>query len=203
MGRCDFAERQRPSSACLSPLPSGLGVPSRSQVLLSLVFLFLVAGPATLAGGLMVYDWLDPPLRLVAAGDAAQVRRIFSGGEPWLVTCVTEKTARATPPKALARAAELLRGDGVRVARVHCWAPSDAFDPPKSPAARFGLKSRPPVALVTRGEGEPVTVAASGLQPKALAAKVRKTLKALAAARPKGGSSEAPSQRRGAPADEL
>ena len=58
-------------------------------------------------------------MRLVPPDDKEQVNEIFFGGAPWLVVCVTSKSAAKKPPRQLEAAAEVLRPRGVRVARVY------------------------------------------------------------------------------------
>ena len=138
------------------------------KAFLGLVFLVLFGAPSLVAAVLMAQDWMDPPLRLVAPGDARAIESVFAGGRPWLVSCVTPKSAAAPPPKVLVKVAERLRPDGVRVARVHCWEPLPGQGPPTTLAAKYGLWGRPPVVMVTGGQGPPRLLAATTLKAKAL-----------------------------------
>lgn len=90
----------------------------RWKAWLSLVFLVLITGPAVVAFFLTAQEYVDPLVRLVGPEDSQQVNEIFFGGNPWLISCVTEKTAHKKPPRVLEAAAEVLRPRGVRVARV-------------------------------------------------------------------------------------
>ena len=164
------------------------------KAFLGLVFLVLFGAPSLVAAVLMAQDWMDPPLRLVAPGDARAIESVFAGGRPWLVSCVTPKSAAAPPPKVLVKVAERLRPDGVRVARVHCWEPLPGQGPPTTLAAKYGLRGRPPVVMVTAGQGPPRLLAASNLKAKALAKKVLAALAQLQGPAPGasvGGASRA------------
>ena len=139
---------------------------------LSLIFLVLIVGPAVATFFITAKDWADPLIRVVPPDDSKQVQDIFFGGNAWLISCVTVKSAAAKPPSTLQAAAELLRPRGVRVARVHCWEPLETKKGLRSLAQRFGFRDKPPVVMATRGKGTPTLLAATGLQPEALAAKV-------------------------------
>uniref|UniRef100_A0A7S1IWD4 Uncharacterized protein n=1 Tax=Eutreptiella gymnastica TaxID=73025 RepID=A0A7S1IWD4_9EUGL len=161
--------------------------------LLALIFLVLFGAPSGVAAVLLLQDWVDPPLRLVAPSDRRTIESIFAGGRPWLVSCVTQKSATAPPPKVLVQVAERLRPDGVRVARVHCWEPLSGEGAPTTLAVKYGLRSRPPVVMVTAGHGPPRLLAASNLKAKALAKKVLAALAKLQVTAPEaslGGSNK-------------
>mmetsp|Transcript_16175 Transcript_16175/g.30440 ORF Transcript_16175/g.30440 Transcript_16175/m.30440 type:complete len:181 (+) Transcript_16175:3-545(+) len=110
-------------------------------------------------------------VRLVPPDDAKQIQEIFFGGNSWLVSCVTNKTAASEPPSILQAAAELLRPRGVRVARVHCWEPLETKKGRRTLAQRFGFRDKPPVVMATKGKGSPSLLVAKGLQAEELAAK--------------------------------
>ncbi|CAK9091420.1 unnamed protein product [Durusdinium trenchii] len=144
----------------------------RWKAWLSLVFLVLITGPAVVAFFLTAQEYVDPLVRLVGPEDSQQVNEIFFGGNPWLISCVTEKTAHKKPPRVLEAAAEVLRPRGVRVARVHCWEPLETKKGRQTLAQRFGFRSSPPVVMASSGGGKPSFLAATGLSAEALAAKV-------------------------------
>mmetsp|Transcript_14073 Transcript_14073/g.38492 ORF Transcript_14073/g.38492 Transcript_14073/m.38492 type:complete len:364 (+) Transcript_14073:30-1121(+) len=139
---------------------------------LSAFFLFLFVAPTAIGTCILLKEWLEGPLiTLVPLGEAAQTENIFSGGKPWLVACVTSKSAKAKPPKTLLKAAELLRPKGMRVARLHCWEPLESTHGGESLARRFGFRDRPPVVMASRGTGAPQMLSATGLSAKELARK--------------------------------
>ena len=138
---------------------------------LSLIFLVLMTGPAVAAFFLTAKEWVDPLVRLVPPEDSKQVQEIFFGGKPWLIACVTAKSALLAAPKALEAAAEVLRPRGVHVARVHCWEPIETKKGLQTLAQRFGFREKPPVVMATRGKGQPSFLSATGLSAEALAAK--------------------------------
>ncbi|CAJ1437208.1 unnamed protein product [Effrenium voratum] len=138
---------------------------------LSLVFLVLFTTPAIAASFLTAREWADPLVRIVAPDDTDQVQDIFFGGAAWLVSCVTRKSPEKAPA-VLTAAAELLRPRGVKTARVHCWELLETKKGPRTLAHRFGFRDKPPVVMATKGKGQPVLLAATGLQAEELAAKV-------------------------------
>merc|ERR1711939_587435 len=103
----------------------------------------------------MVQAWVSPAIRLVAPQDIAQVENIFFGEKPWLVSCVTKRSAQAKPPKVLEEAAEALSAHGVSVARVHCWEQIQTKRGPQTLAKRFGFRDKPPITMVSHGKGPP------------------------------------------------
>ncbi|CAE8610795.1 unnamed protein product, partial [Polarella glacialis] len=148
---------------------------------LSAFFLFMMCFPAVAAFVLMVQNWADPLVLLVPPQDAQQVQQVFFGGNPWLVSCITTKAGKKAAagsklPKVLEKAAELLRPQGVRVARVHCWEPLPTQKGKRTLAKRFGFRDKPPVVMVSLGRGQPSFISASGLKAEALAAKVLATV---------------------------
>ncbi|CAE7203110.1 hypothetical protein AK812_SmicGene39624 [Symbiodinium microadriaticum] len=164
-----FEEEYARANKDLDEEPANL---QQRKTWLSLIFLVLIVGPAMATFFITAKDWADPLVRVVPAGDSKQVQDIFFGGNAWLVSCVTSKTAATKPPSVLQAAAELLRPRGVRVARVHCWEPLETKKGLRSLAQRFGFREKPPVVMATRGQGSPTLLAATGLRAEALAAKV-------------------------------
>ena len=164
-----FEEEYARANKDLDEEPANL---QQRKTWLSLIFLVLIVGPAIATFFITAKDWADPLVRVVPPGDSKQVQDIFFGGNAWLVSCVTSKTAAAKAPSVLQAAAELLRPRGVRVARVHCWEPLETKKGLRSLAQRFGFRDKPPVVMATRGQGSPTLLAATGLRAEALAAKV-------------------------------
>mmetsp|Transcript_56958 Transcript_56958/g.133607 ORF Transcript_56958/g.133607 Transcript_56958/m.133607 type:complete len:360 (-) Transcript_56958:25-1104(-) len=164
-----FEEEYARANKDLDEEPANL---QQRKTWLSLIFLVLIVGPAMATFFITAKDWADPLVRVVPPGDSKQVQDIFFGGNAWLVSCVTSKTAAAKAPSVLQAAAELLRPRGVRVARVHCWEPLETKKGLRSLAQRFGFRDKPPVVMATRGQGSPTLLAATGLRAEALAAKV-------------------------------
>merc|ERR1719284_1920573 len=102
---------------------------------------------------LKAYDWMRPLVTVVNPGDVRETERIFFGGDPWLVSCVTTQSVKKPPPKVLMEAAEILRPHGMRVARVHCWEPVETRKGAQTLANRFGFRNKPPVVMSTPGKG--------------------------------------------------
>ena len=92
--------------------------------------------------GVLVVRFFSSSMLLMNPSDAAQVSKIFFGGEPWLVHCVNKRTVKASffPPHYLLKAAETLRSDGVRVATVHCWEMLPTRKGPRTLAKRFSCR---------------------------------------------------------------
>lgn len=162
---------------------------SRTKARMSFFFLLLTVGPTVGAGILLLQDWLNPLVRNVEPQDAAQVQKIFFGSSPWLVSCVTANTAGGKPPKVLEKAAEQLRAEGVRTARVHCWEPLPTKKGQRTLAQRFGFRKQPPVVMATMGSGKPMLLQSSGLSAEQLAKKALETLASASKASP-GGARE-------------
>lgn len=159
---------------------------------LSFVFLLLIAGPGSIATLMKVQDWWkQPTVHLIPPGDSALVERIFSGGQPWLVSCVTRKSGQSQPPKPLMQAAALLQPKGIRVARLHCWETLELRGKRETLASRYGFRSKPPVVMVSRGMGTPMLLASKGLTGDQLAAQVLNAATSGNTARPTVGAQEA------------
>lgn len=159
---------------------------------LSFIFLLLIAGPGSIATLMKIQDWWkQPTVHLIPAGDSALVERIFSGGQPWLVSCVTRKSGQSQPPKALVQAASLLQPEGIRVARLHCWETLELRGKRETLASRYGFRSKPPVVMVSRGMGTPVLLASKGLTGDQLAAQASNAATSGNTARPTAGAQEA------------
>eukprot|EP00929_Paragymnodinium_shiwhaense_P084505 TRINITY_DN45185_c0_g1_i1.p1 TRINITY_DN45185_c0_g1~~TRINITY_DN45185_c0_g1_i1.p1 ORF type:complete len:425 (+),score=102.27 TRINITY_DN45185_c0_g1_i1:64-1338(+) len=146
---------------------------------LSFIFFCLTVIPGLgtflLTVGPYIDKWLAGPLvTTVPPGDTHLAKKIFAGGEPWLVSCVTAKGAKKkeeTSGKAskLDQAAEILRPWGMKVARVHCWEPMVIKDKKQTLAQRYGFRDKPPVVLVTAGKGKPAFIDAGRITASQLA----------------------------------
>ena len=132
-----FEEEYAQANKDLDEEPANL---QQRKTWLSLIFLVLIVGPAIATFFITAKDWADPLVRVIPPDDAKQVQDIFFGGNAWLVSCVTKKSAAAKPPSTLQAAAELLRPRGVRVARVHCWELLETKKGLRSLAQRFGFR---------------------------------------------------------------
>ncbi|CAK0861254.1 unnamed protein product [Prorocentrum cordatum] len=129
---------------------------ARRRARLSFFFLVLFVLPGCGALFLLAQEMLDPGVRRVAADDAGTVKDIFFGGKPWVVYCVNKRTGASTQHlPMLAKAAEILRPEGIKVAEVHCWNPLPTKRGPRTLAKRFRFQDRPPVSLFVAGDGKP------------------------------------------------
>jgi len=147
---------------------------SRCRSCIFVFFLLMgLAGPfcaVAIQGLVAAQEWLRAPaIVVVEPRDTAQIEKIFFGGNPWMVSCVTAKSALLKPPATLEKTAALLLPEGVRVARVHCWELIQTRKGKQTLAQRFGLGKKPPVVMVTTGKGKPKLLVSSGLSAEELA----------------------------------
>jgi hypothetical protein len=164
-----YTAKAAAADAELDVEPVGSYKRSCLRAALMLLLVSGTGGVGFVTAALKAYDWLRPLVTVVNPGDVRETERIFFGGEPWLVSCVTTQSVKKAPPKVLVEAAEILRPHGMRVARVHCWEPVETRHGPQTLASRFGFRNKPPVVMSTLGKGRPQFLVSSGVGPQQLA----------------------------------
>lgn len=125
---------------------------TRRRSNLSLFFLFLIVAPTCGAIFQFLLEYVNPLVLKVQPHDAETIKKVFFGGDSWVVYCVNKRIDGGVHTQMLQKAAQILRPEGIHVAEVHCWIPLPTRKGPRTLAQRFRFRDSPPVAMmVTKG----------------------------------------------------
>lgn len=107
--------------------------------------------------------------------DTVRLKEVLFGGQPWLIYCVNNETAKQRLPKVLEDSlSSLWSSHSLQVGILSCW---DRTSSGRSVAQRFKMRQTPPLAFVTANGNKPRIVGFTGVQrPEDLERKVKPAL---------------------------